>query len=240
MKTAAREHYAQCLSFLWQLIAQHQGDAAPVYQWLLAHPAEASPQALEAALPLAAQRWLAAHADPAARPTALRVLATFANAMQQCALGHRAAQIELAIATYHWVLTELSVNSADRATTLNNLATAYRHRQVGEPADNLDQAIELYQQALAVHSPLTWPVTMTGLAAAFRDRIHGQPAENIDSAIATYEQVLVAIPRHQMPRAWAMVANHLAAAYGDRATGDRLDNIDAAISTYRQGFVRLC
>ncbi len=240
MKTAAHEHHAECLCFLWQLIAQHQGDAAPVYQWLLAHPAEASPQALGLALPLAAPRWLAAHTDPTARSTALRVLATFANAMQQCALGQRAAQIELAIATYNWVLTELATNSVDWATTLNNLATAYRHRQIGNPADNLEQAIKLYQQALAVRSPLTWPVTMTGLAAAYRDRIHGNPAENIDSAIATYEQVLAAMPQHQLPLAWATVANHLAAAYADRPTGDRLDNIDAAISTYRRGFVKLC
>lgn len=240
MKTASREYYAGCLSFLWQLIAQNQGDAAPVYQWLLAHAAEVSPQALEAALPSAASRWLAAHSDPIDRPIALRVLATFANAMQQCALGHRAAQIELAIATYNWVLTELSTSSVDWATTLNNLATAYRHRQMGDPADNLEQAIKLYQQALAVPSPLTWPVTMTGLAAAYRDRIHGNPAENADSAIALYEQVLITIPQHRQPVIWATVANHLAAAYADRPTGNRLDNIDVAISTYQQGFVRFC
>ncbi|MBD1914583.1 MULTISPECIES: hypothetical protein [Cyanophyceae] len=111
MKTASREYYAGCLSFLWQLIAQHQGDAAPVYQWLLTHPTEASPQAMEAALPLAASRWLATRATE--RFMALRVLATFANAMQQYALGHRAARIELAIATYNWVLTELSTGSVD-------------------------------------------------------------------------------------------------------------------------------
>ncbi|MFQ4137371.1 tetratricopeptide repeat protein [Nodosilinea sp. PGN35] len=239
MKTAAREHHAQCLGFLWQLMAQHQGDAAPVYQWLLAHPAEASPQALSAALPLAAPRWLAAHTDPATRPTALRVLATFANAMQQCALGDRAAQIELAIATYHWVLTELSASSEDWATTLNNLATAYRHRQEGDPADNLEQAIRLYQQALTVPSPLTWPIAMTGLAAAYRDRIHGNPAENLDSAIAAYEQALGAIPRHTLPVAWATVTRQLAAAYGDRLSGDRLQNITTAIDTYRRTLAEL-
>ncbi|MBE9111781.1 tetratricopeptide repeat protein [Nodosilinea sp. LEGE 07298] len=240
MTTASREHHVECLSFLWQLIAQHQGDTTAVYQWLLAHPSKAQPHALAASLPGAASRWLMAHADPTTRPVALRVMATFANAMQQCALGDRAAQIELAIATYNWVLTELTTSSVDWATTLNNLATAYRHRQIGDPADNLEQAIKLYKQALAVHSPLTWPVTMTGLAAAYRDRIHGDPAENIDSAIATYEQVLVAIPQHRRPVVWAMVANHLASAYADRLWGDRLDNIDAAISTYRQGFVKLC
>jgi tetratricopeptide (TPR) repeat protein len=238
MTIASRQHHAECLSFLWQLIAQHQGDTAPVYQWLLAHPTE--PLALTAALPLAASGWLTAHAAPTTRPVALRVMATFANAMQQCALGNRAAQIELAIATYNWVLTELSPHSVDWATTLNNLATAYRHRLMGDPANNLEQAIKLYKQALAVPSPLTWPVTMTGLAEAYRDRIHGDPAENIELAIAAYKQALGAIPRSTMPVAWAMVTNRLAAAYGDRSTGDRLDNIDAAISTYQQGVVRLC
>lgn len=234
MTTALRQHYAECLSFLWQLIAQHQGDAAPIYHWLLAHPDAAQPQALAAALPLAASRWLVAHADPITRPMALRVIATFANAMQQWTLGNRAAQIELAIATYNWVLTELPPRSVDWATTLNNLATAYRHRQMGDPADNLEQAIKLYKQALAVHSPLTWPVTMTGLAAAYRDRIDGNPAENIDSAIAAYEQALGAIPRHTQPLAWTMVTNHLAAAYGDRQVGNRSANIDTAISAYQR------
>ncbi|MEA5448715.1 tetratricopeptide repeat protein [Leptolyngbya sp. CCNP1308] len=239
MTVASRQHHAECLSFLWQLTAQHQGDTAPVCQWLLAHPAAAQPQALAAALPLAASRWLAAHADPATRPVALRVMATFANAIQQAPLGNRAAQIELAIATYNWVLTELPPHSVDWATTLNNLATAYRHRLMGDPADNLEQAIKLYQQALAVPSPLTWPVTMTGLGAAYRDRIHGDPAENIERAIAAYQQALGAISRHSQPMAWAMVTNHLAAVYGDRQRGDRRCNIDMAIDNYRRAFAEL-
>ncbi|WP_017302077.1 tetratricopeptide repeat protein [Nodosilinea nodulosa] len=240
MTIASRQHHAECLIVLWQLTAQHEGDAAPVYQWLLAHPTAAQPQALAAALPLAASHWLAAYAEPTTRPVALRVMATFANTIQQGPLGNRAAQIDLAIATYNWVLSELSTNSIDWATTLNNLATAYRHRLMGDPADNLEQAIKLYKQAMAARSPLTWPVTMTGLATAYRDRIDGSPAENIESAIAAYAQALSTIPRDTQPVAWAMVTNHLAAAYGDRPTGDRLDNVDAAINTYRQGFFGPC
>ncbi|PZV04537.1 MAG: hypothetical protein DCF32_12245 [Leptolyngbya sp.] len=243
MTTASRDRHAEYLISLWHRIAQQAEDAAPLHQGLWPHPEvtpEVTPEALATALPLAATRWLASHADPSSRPLALRVMATFGNALQQGDLGHGAAQIELAIATYNWVLSELSsaTSPIDWATTLNNLATAYRHRPMGNPADNLEQAIKLYQQALAVPSPTTRPVSLTGLAAAYRDRIYGDPSDNLDRAIATYEQALSAISPHALPAAWAMVNQHLAAAYGDRQRGDRQHNVEAAIQTYQQTYQR--
>lgn len=234
MITASRQHDADCLLALWRLIVHHQGDTAPLCRWLQAHPIQ--PLALAAALPLAARCWLANTSDSS---LGLRVMATFANAMQQCDGGDSAAQIELAIAVYNWVLSELSSSTdpVDWATTLTNLATAYRHRRQGNPAANFERAIELYQQALRVASP-SRPVALAGLAAAYRDRIDGDPADNLDCAIAAYEQALGVIPRHTLPVAWAAITNRLAAAYGDRQL-DRLSAVDAAINTYHQGFIDL-
>lgn len=237
MTNASPDRHAENLLSLWHLMAQHADDAAPLHQWLQSHD-EMTIEALVTALPLAVTRWLASHADPTLRPSALRVMATFGNVMQQSDLGHRPAQVELAIAVYNWVLSELSstANPVDWATTLNNLATAYRHRPIGDPADNLEQAIKFYQQALTVPSPTTRPVTLTGLAATYRDRIHGNPADNLDCAIALYEQALGAMSHHALPAAWIMVSHQLAAAYGDRQRGDRQHNVEAAIQTYQQTY----
>lgn len=237
MTTTSRDRHAEYLITLWHLIADHGEDTAPLHQWLRSHHG-VTIESLARALPLAATRWLDSHTDPAARALALQVMATFGNAMQQGDLGHRAAQIELAISVYNWVLSELSLakSPVEWATTLNNLATAYCHRPLGNPTNNLEQAITLYQQALAVPSPTTQPVSLTGLAAAYRDRTCGDPADNLDRAIATYEQALNAIDRHRLPVAWAMVSHHLAAAYGDRQRGDRQRNVEAAIQTYKQAY----
>ncbi|HSM81084.1 MAG TPA: tetratricopeptide repeat protein [Nodosilinea sp.] len=224
----------ELLIALWQRLAQHQGEFGPAYQWLLAQPWH--PDTLLAALPAATQTWLAAHPDREAQLTAARVIATFGNFMQRCPVGDRAGQIELAIAAYHLVLTVFSAATSpdDWAITLNNLATAYHQRLGGSRADNLEQAIQLYQQALAVHTPQTWPVTMTGLARAYSDRQAGNPEQNLAQAIATYQQVLPTISRQALPVAWATVTAHLAAAYGDCQGPDRQGHIDAAIDTYQQ------
>ena len=237
MTTTSCDRHVEDLISLWHLMAHHAEDAAPLHQWLQSHD-EVTMEALATALPLAATCWLTSHADPTSRPLTLRVMATFGNVMQQSDLGDWPAQIELAIAVYHWVLGELSsiTSPVDWATTLNNLATAYRHRPTGNPAENLEQAIKLYQQALTVPSPTTYPITLTGLAAAYRDRLYGHPADNLDRAIATYEQALGAISPHALPTAWAMVSHQLAAAYGDRQRGDRQHNVEAAIQTYQKTY----
>jgi hypothetical protein len=227
------------LRHLWQLIIQYQGDLEPCYQWLLRHQAQWQPEALLPIFSAAASRWLATQHGPAARSTALRVIATFGNLMQQCPLGNPSAQLELAIAAYTLALAELTptAHPEDWAMTLSNLATAYYHRRVGSRAANLEQAIKLYRQSLAAQSQgqcpaETWPTTLIGLANAYRERRRGNRDHNLECAIEAYQQALAAIPDGTLPTARMQVMQALAAAYGDRRVGKREDNVEAAIQTY--------
>ena len=76
---------------------------------------------------------------------------------------------------------------ADWAMTQNNLANAYGDRIRGERADNLERAIEHYEQALTVRTreafPADWAMTQNNLAAAYCDRIRGERADNLERAI---------------------------------------------------------
>ncbi|MEB3356131.1 MAG: CHAT domain-containing tetratricopeptide repeat protein, partial [Synechococcales bacterium] len=80
------------------------------------------------------------------------------------------------------------------ATTMMNLATAYRNRIRGDKAQNIEDAIAAYQQSLTVRTqaamPVEWATTMMNLANAYLNRIRGDKAQNIEDAIAAYQQSL--------------------------------------------------
>ena len=88
-----------------------------------------------------------------------------------------------------------------------NLATAYSNRIRGDRAENIEQAIAAYQQALQVMTrqamPVEWAQTMMGLANAYYTRIRGDQAENIERAIDAYQQALQVRTRQAMPVEWA-------------------------------------
>lgn len=221
----------------WQHLAQTTGDGATLQGWLKTHPPQASIGDVIQALPLAARHWFKGYGGTSA--DAARVIAAFGAVVQQSpVMADAAMQIELAMAAYQVALQVFSpkVTPGDWAITLNNLATAYRHRRLGNRADNLERAIALYRQALGGQTTAaeTWPVALTGLGAAYEDRMQGDRRDNLEQAIAAYEQALSVIPPSTLPIAWTMVMNKLAAAYGDRMEGDRQENIDRAIYTYRQ------
>ena len=69
-----------------------------------------------------------------------------------------------------------------------NLANAYSDRIRGDRAENLEQAIAAYQQALEVMTrqamPVEWAQAMMNLATAYYYRIRGDRAENLEQAIA--------------------------------------------------------
>jgi CHAT domain-containing protein len=89
------------------------------------------------------------------------------------------------------------------ATSQNNLATAYADRIRGERADNLEQAIHHYEQALKVRTrealPEQWATSQNNLAAAYADRIRGERADNLERAIHHYEQALKVRTREAFP-----------------------------------------
>ena len=116
--------------------------------------------------------------------------------------------------------------------------SAYYSRICGDRAENLEQAIAAYRQALEVRTrqalPVDWAAVMMNLANAYSDRIRGDRAENLEQAIAAYRQALEVQTRAAMPVEWAIVMLNLANAYKNRIRGDRAENIEQAIATYRQ------
>ncbi|WP_159784189.1 CHAT domain-containing tetratricopeptide repeat protein [Sodalinema gerasimenkoae] len=122
--------------------------------------------------------------------------------------------------------------------TQNNLANAYSDRIRGERADNLEQAITAYEQALEVRTrdafPEQWAMTQNNLANAYSDRIRGERADNLEQAIAAYKRALEVYTRDTFPEQWAGTQNNLAAAYSNRIRGERADNLEQAIAAYKR------
>ena len=95
-----------------------------------------------------------------------------------------------------------------------NLATAYADRIRGDRAQNLEEAIAAYRQALEVRTrqamPVEWAQVMMNLANAYAYRIRGDRAQNLEEAIAAYRQALEILTPDGLPddcrraaRGWA-------------------------------------
>ena len=116
------------------------------------------------------------------------------------------------------------------------LGSSFSQNPLGPRAENLDLAIDHYNQALEVFTreafPVQWAMTQNNLANAYKNRIHGDRAENLDLAIDHYDKALEVFTREVFPEQWAVTQNNLANAYSDRIRGDRAENLDLAIDHY--------
>jgi CHAT domain-containing protein len=105
-------------------------------------------------------------------------------------------------------------------------------------AENLEQAIYCYQQALEVFTrvafPEQWAMIQNNLANAYSDRIRGERAENLEQAIHHFQQALEFFTRTAFPKQRAGTQNNLAITYSDRIRGERAENLEMAIHYYRQ------
>ncbi|TAF57411.1 MAG: hypothetical protein EAZ60_07075 [Oscillatoriales cyanobacterium] len=150
--------------------------------------------------------------------------------------GNRANNLEIAITGYQIVLNYREPGSEKFAQTQNNLANAYLYRINGSRAENLEDAIFCYQEALQVRTreafPQDWATTQSNLAAAYYSRIKGDKAENIEWAIAFFKAALAIRTRNDFPKLWAETQNNLGEAYRHRIREKREENIEQAIAFY--------
>jgi len=120
----------------------------------------------------------------------------------------------------------------------NDLGNSLAQNPLGPRAENIDLAIDHYNQSLQVLTreafPEHWAMTQNNLAAAYNNRIRGDRAENIDLAIDHFKQALQVLTCEAFPEQWAMTQNNLAVAYSDRIRGERAENIDLAIDHCNQ------
>ena len=106
----------------------------------------------------------------------------------------------------------------------------------GNRAENIEQAIEHYNQALKVRTydnfPMDWAETQNNLGIAYWSRILGDEAENIEQALEHYNQALKVYTYYSFPMDWAETQNNLGIAYWSRILGDKAENIEQAIEHY--------
>ena len=135
----------------------------------------------------------------------------------------------------HWPLEVPRLRA--KGELLFALGSAYRVRQQGDRADNLEKAIGAFQAALQVRTRETQPreraTTQNNLGVAYRERILGDRADNIEKAIGAYQAALQVYTREAQPRDWALTQNNLGVAYQHRILGDRADNIEKAIGAFQ-------
>jgi tetratricopeptide (TPR) repeat protein len=125
------------------------------------------------------------------------------------------------------------------ATTMMNLAIAYYDRIRGDRAQNLEEAIAAYRQALEVppapRLPLDRPTTpeQPGERPARPLCPATGRQEDLEAAIAAYEQALDTTPPDSPDR--PSIRTNLGGGLRDRyARSGRLDDLDAAIAAYEQ------
>ena len=122
------------------------------------------------------------------------------------------------------------------AATMIIWQCATHDRILGDRAENIEQAIVAYEQALTVMTqlamPVDWAHTMNNLARAYYSRIRGDRAENIEQAIVAHEQALTVRTQSAMPVEWAntMIIWQSLTLAASEATGE---NIEQAIASLR-------
>jgi len=123
--------------------------------------------------------------------------------------------------------------------TLNlRMGDAYADRRQGKRADNLEQSISAYQDALALfrderHKAI-WAETQNHLGIVFRHRIRGDRALNLEHSIAAYEAALTVYTREDFRLEWGMVQNNLGIAYSNRIRGNQADNLERSVKAYEE------
>ena len=132
-------------------------------------------------------------------------------------------------------------NSHIRAVFQLELGNSLTKSPLGDRADNIEHAIDLFEQALKVYTPDAfpeqWAMCQRELANAYNNRIRSDRADNVERAIYYCEQALTVYTQKAFPTDWAMTQNNLAIAYNNRILGDRADNIEQAMEHYKEALI---
>ena len=155
--------------------------------------------------------------------TATAIL-SFSNLIGQFPLGERAINLEIAIAGYE-VITLIfapKIFPVEWALTQMNMGNVYIGRIMGNKAENLELAIQAFQQALLV------------FVCAYSNRIKGEKADNFEQAIRCHQQALSVLTCKAFPIPWATIQNNLGLAYRERIRGEKADNLELAINSHQQ------
>lgn len=129
---------------------------------------------------------------------------------------------------------EIAVNTDDqwRAAILNNnLGNAYSDLTTGDTQENIQTAINYFEQALAIFTPeaapYAWASIQNNLGTVYKVKV-GSDDQNIRPAIVSWENALTIFQEGTYPLEWANVQRNLGIAYKDLNTGDPVENFNRA------------
>jgi tetratricopeptide (TPR) repeat protein len=164
------------------------------------------------------------------------IIADFSDRLQQFQPLKRTHKIEIAIAGYETITATIFTRDAyprEWAVIQNRLGAAYFYRSRGELAENIEQAIRHFHNALEVNTrerdPYEWAGIQQNLGEAYRRRIQGDRSQNIEEAIDYFTTTLAVYTREKFPEKWATIQNNLSAAYIERIQGVQAQNFEQAI-----------
>ncbi|MCT7986144.1 CHAT domain-containing protein [Laspinema sp. A4] len=177
-----------------------------------------------------------ANIDPKKAHDAAVNIGIFSTLMTQFPEGNTAMNIEIAIVGHQVALSVFSNtlrNPYNWALTQISLANAYQTRIKEEQAENLEQAIACYEQALQIYTyetfPEKWADTQNNLGGAYRSRIRGNREDNIECAIKYFKAALKVRKRSKNPYNWAMTQHNIGETYRNHTKGGLKKNIERAI-----------
>ncbi|MBD2337424.1 CHAT domain-containing protein [Calothrix sp. FACHB-156] len=164
------------------------------------------------------------------------IIADFSDRIQQFQPLKRTYKIEIAITGYETIVVTTFTRDAyprEWAALQNRLGAAYFYRSRGELAENIEQAIRYFHNALEVNTrerdPYEWAGIQQNLGEAYRRRIQGDRSQNIEEAIHYFTTTLAVYNRENFPEKWAAMQNNLSAAYIERIQGVQAQNLEQAI-----------
>jgi tetratricopeptide (TPR) repeat protein len=136
------------------------------------------------------------------------IVGDFGNLIQQSAVGSPAINRELAIISYNKILP-IFLDPRQRAVTQVNLGCAYHNRINGDSVDNLERALEYYNEALIFYSNdenprnpkyefrKLWAITNLNKAQALWIRGKGEKVQNLKSAGTVCNQILKVLDKDE-------------------------------------------
>ena len=169
------------------------------------------------------------------------IFVNLANIICQIPVGDRRVNVEIGIELYKasemlYVafshLVGRMFNSPESvANVWMNLAIAYSIRLEGSNADNIEESISLYKQALNI-CPRNkfsgrWAQIQQNLANAYGMRIHGGRAENIELGIEACERATEVFRKGS--EQWAFCQESLQNLYSIRLIGTPEENVEKSI-----------
>jgi CHAT domain-containing protein/tetratricopeptide (TPR) repeat protein len=134
--------------------------------------------------------------------------------------------------------TDPSSDPLKWAVLQQTCGVSYAACSVGSRDENIEEAIQCYQAALASlpesADRKAWATLQNNLGHANAARIAGTHADNIEDAIRRHQSALEVFGAQTNPVEWAETHQHLGSAYAQRVRGIRMENLEKAMGCFEK------